>query len=367
MKSWSIATFGAPLVPLEADTPQPTGAQALVRVRYCGVCHTDLHIWQGYYDLGDGKKLDLAARGVSLPSTPGHEIYGEIVAVGPQGDRAAVGRRGVVFPWVGCGACPACRAEDEHLCPAPRFLGVFAPGGYGDHVIVPDADYVMEAPGVDPALAATYACSGLTAFAALRKARPYGPDAPLVLIGAGGVGLTAVALLRAQGAGHFTVVDIDEAALAAARDLGAPATVNTRGVEDPVAAVAEAAGGAPAAVVDFVGNEQTSSLALASLRKGGAYVLVGLFGGALHIPLPSLPIRVLRIEGSYIGNRAMLRELLALVAAGRVPAIPVERRPWAECTHTLERLEQRQVHGRVVLDLADERPGSAADCDARTP
>lgn len=351
MRSWSIAAFGEPLVPLEQDTPQPAGAQALVRVSHCGVCHTDLHIWQGYYDLGDGKKLDLASRGVSLPATPGHEIYGEIVAVGPNGDRDAVGRRGVVFPWVGCGDCPACATEDEHLCPAPRFLGVFAPGGYGDHVIVPDVGYVMEVEGIDPALAATYACSGLTAFAALRKAEPYGSDAPLVLIGAGGVGLTAVALLVAQGEPHFTVVDIDDEALAVARDLGAPATVNSRNVEDAVAAVTAAAGGAPAAVVDFVGNEQTSSLALAALRKGGAYVLVGLFGGALHIPLPSLPIRVLRIEGSYIGNRAMLRDLLTLVASGRVPPIPVECRPWADCTETLQRLERREVHGRAVLDL----------------
>ncbi|WP_119166617.1 alcohol dehydrogenase [Algihabitans albus] len=351
MKAWSVTEFGAPLERLERETPQPAATQVLVRVSHCGVCHTDLHLWQGYYDIGGGKKLELASRGVTLPATLGHEIFGEVVAVGPEGDQGAIGRQGVVFPWTGCGACPACAAEDEHLCVAPRYLGVFTPGGYGDHVLLPDSRYLVPAPGVEPALAATYACSGLTAFAALRKAEPFGTDTPLVLIGAGGVGLTAIALLVAQGLKSFTVVDIDDAALAAARALGAPATVNSMASDDPIDSVKRAAGGAPATIVDFVGNEATSGLALDLLRKGGAYVLVGLFGGALHLPLPSLPIRVLRIEGSYIGNRALFGELMQLVASGRVPPIPIEERPWSNCTEALRSLERREIRGRVVLRL----------------
>ena len=351
MRAWSVTEFGAPLQQIERETPRPAAAQVLVRVSHCGVCHTDLHLWQGYYDVGDGKKLDLAARGVTLPATLGHEIFGEVVAVGPEGNQDALGRQGVVFPWTGCGSCAACAAEDEHLCTEPRYLGVFAPGGYGDHVLLPDDRYLVPVPGVEPALAATYACSGLTAFAALRKAEPFGQDAPLVLIGAGGVGLTAVALLVAQGLKTFTVVDIDDAALAAARDLGAPATVNSAASDAPLEAVRRSAGGPPAAIVDFVGNEATAKLALDLLRKGGAYVLVGLFGGALHLPLPSLPIRVLRIEGSYIGNRALFADLMRLVATGRVPPIPIEERPWSDCTEALRELERREIRGRVVLTL----------------
>ena len=352
MRSYSVTTFGEPLRPVEHPTPEPAGTEALVRVSHCGVCHTDVHLWHGYYDVGEGKKLDLSTRGVNLPMTPGHEIFGEIVAVGPGGDPATIGRRGVVFPWIGCGDCPACRAGDDNLCPTPRFLGVFQPGGYGDHVLVPSARHVVEMPGVDPALAATYACSGLTAFGALDKARPFGPDTPLVLIGAGGVGLTAVALLVAEGATGFRVVDIDARKLEAARALGAPVTVNAR---DPDAAAQLSAGGAPAAVVDFVGSEETAALALGVLRKGGAYILVGLYGGALKVPLPSIPLRVLRIEGSYVGNLATLEALAALVATGRVPPIPVETRCWDRCTETLEALEAGQVTGRVVLQVGAGR------------
>lgn len=350
MRCYCVAEFGEPLHKVDQPTPHPKGSEALVRVSHCGVCHTDVHLWHGYYNLGGGKKLELSGRGVKPPFTPGHEVFGEIVSVGSDAPESAIGRRGVVFPWVGCGNCKFCHEGDDHLCATPRFLGVFSPGGYGDHVIVPSTRHVVEMPGVDPALAATYACSGLTAFGALAKARPFGADAPLVLIGAGGVGLTAVALLVAESAIGYTVVDIDDGKLDLARSLGAPATVNAR---SPDAGDQIASAGAPATVIDFVGSEETATLALGVLRKGGTYIVVGLYGGELKIPLPSIPLRVLRIQGSYVGNLATFEELAALVSTGRVPAIPVERRAWHRCTETLEALEAGQINGRVVLEIGD--------------
>ena len=349
MRSYSVTAFGGAIEPMERATPEPQGTEALVRVSHCGVCHTDVHIWKGYFDLGGGNRLEMGARGIDLPMTLGHEAYGEIVAVGPEGDQSQIGRRGVVFPWIGCGACAACAAGDENLCMTPRFLGIFRPGGYGDHVMVPSARYVVEMPGVDPALAATYACSGLTAMGALEKARPFGPGKPLVLIGAGGVGLAAVALLTAEGVTDYAVVDIDDGRLAAARSLGAPVTVNANA---PDAAAQLTADGPVQAVIDFVGAEQTTGFGIPLLRKGGAYIVVGLYGGAMTVPIPTLPLQARRIEGAYVGNLATLEKLAALVKTGRVPPIPVEERPWAACAHTLTQLERGAVTGRVVLDLS---------------
>lgn len=346
MRSWSVTRFGEKLERLDRATPAPKGTEVLVRVSRCGVCHSDVHIWQGFYDMGGGQRLNVADRGVTLPLTMGHEAYGEIVAVGPEGDRSAIGKTGVVFPWTGCGTCPACRAGDEHLCLTPRSMGVFRDGGYGDHVLAPSARHVVPMPGIEPGLAATYACSGLTALGALDKAKPYGPGARLVVIGAGGLGLMAVSLLKAEGATDFTVVDLDDRKLAAARALGAPETVNASA---PDVAAQLAAHGPVGAVVDFVGSEATSALALGALKKGGAYVVVGLYGGQLRLPLPSIPWRALRIEGSYVGNLATLERLAALVSGGKVAPIPVETRAWEAASQTLDDLAHGRITGRVVL------------------
>ena len=346
MRSWSVTTFGKPLEMLDRATPAPKGTEVLVRVTRCGVCHSDVHIWHGFYDIGEGQRLNVADRGVKLPLTMGHEAYGEIVAVGPEGDRSAIGKIGVVFPWTGCGTCATCRGGDEHLCATPRSMGVFRDGGYGDHVLAPSARHVVPMPGVEPGLAATYACSGLTALGALDKAKPYGPGARLVVIGAGGLGLMAVALLKAEGATDFTVVDIDDRKLAAARAMGAPETVNAKA---PDAAAQIAAHGPVASVVDFVGSEASSALALGVVKKGGAYIVVGLYGGQLKLPLPSIPWRALRIEGSYVGNLATLERLAGLVSGGKVPPIPVETRPWQEASRALDDLEHGRITGRVVL------------------
>ena len=135
MISYEVQEFGAPLVRAERPTPTPAGDQVLVRVDAAGVCHSDLHIWHGSYDLGNGKTLNMADRGLKLPVTLGHEIAGEVVAVGPDAKGVKVGQKYVVYPWLGCGECKVCKRGDENLCLAGRSLGVYQPGGYSDHVL----------------------------------------------------------------------------------------------------------------------------------------------------------------------------------------------------------------------------------------
>ena len=105
MKSYDVAECGAPLKLFERPTPTPSGSEVLLRVLAAGVCHSDIHIWEGHYDLGGGKKLKLTERGVKLPLTMGHETVGTVVALGPDAKGAKIGDKRLVFPWLGCGSC----------------------------------------------------------------------------------------------------------------------------------------------------------------------------------------------------------------------------------------------------------------------
>jgi D-arabinose 1-dehydrogenase-like Zn-dependent alcohol dehydrogenase len=157
----SLVAYGAPLCETVVDCPRPQGSEVLVRVERCGVCHSDLHIQDGYFKLGGDKKLDVSA-GRALPFTLGHEIAGVVDQAGPDA-AIAVGRRVAVFPWIGCGACPACRHGEENLCAAPRHLGIAVDGGYATPVVLPHPRYLLDYAPLPPALAAALMCSGLPA------------------------------------------------------------------------------------------------------------------------------------------------------------------------------------------------------------
>src|SRR6266536_145433 len=137
MKSYRVTEFEMPLEMIEVPTPKPSGTEVLLRVKAAGVCHSDLHIWEGGYDLGHGKRMSLKDRGIPLPLTMGHETAGEVIALGPQAENVKIGEVRLVYPWIGCGKCPVCQSGDEHLCAAPRCLGVYCDGGYADHIVVP--------------------------------------------------------------------------------------------------------------------------------------------------------------------------------------------------------------------------------------
>lgn len=137
MKSYQVAVFGEPLAEAEAPLPTPKGTEVLLEVVAAGVCHSDLHIWEGGYDLGHGKRLSLKDRGISLPLTMGHETAGRVVATGTDAAGVAGGKTYLIFPWIGCGRCATCLRGDENLCAAPNFLGIHRNGGYADHILVP--------------------------------------------------------------------------------------------------------------------------------------------------------------------------------------------------------------------------------------
>ncbi len=354
MKSFQVAEFNAPLKEVDHPTPQPSGTQVLIKVKAAGVCHSDLHIWEGGYDLGHGRKpLSLKDRGVSLPRTMGHESAGEIVAFGPDVTAAdkgdlKVGDVALVYPWLGCGKCQTCLDGEENMCAVkPNALGVYCDGGYADYMIVPNAKYLIDLKGLDPVTAAPYACSGVTTYSALKKIEK-DLNTPIVLIGAGGLGLMALSLLKAMGGKGAIVVDIDATKRQAAEAAGALATVDGRAA-DALEQLQKKAGGPIRAVIDLVGSAQTTQLGFDALSKGGKLIIVGLFGGGATFALPLIPIKAVTIQGSYVGNLRETQELLDLVRAKNIQPIPVTRLPLAKANDALLDLQKGKLVGRAVL------------------
>lgn len=348
MLSYQIAQWGAPLQANQTPTPDPTGTEVLLAVDACGVCHTDLHIWDGYFDLGDGAKATLEARGVNPPFTMGHEIIGRVAAVGPEATDVTIGDPCVAYPWIGCGDCAACAAEDDLRCLAPRYLGTRVHGGYADHVVLPHPKYLFSYDGIDPHLAATYACSGLTAYSALKKAQPLDAADTVLIIGAGGVGLNAIHIAPGVTDARVLVADIDPAKRQAAEAAGVWRTIDNAAA-DTAAQIIEMTGGGVTAAIDFVGAPATTKLGLDSLGRGGRHVIVGLYGSALSISLPTFPFKQITMRGSFTGSRTELGELLELARAGKVKPLPVASRPMAEVNQTLVDLRNGSIVGRVVL------------------
>lgn len=331
---YQVEAWREPLRLVCVEVPEPSGTQVLVRVELCGVCHSDLHIWHG-------PRPGSAPR--PLPITMGHEVFGVVEAVGPDVRDVKPGDRRIVFPWIGCGACDACLRDDEVNCPAPATLGIARPGGYASHVVVPHPRYLV-APGPVPAeTAATMACSGLTAFSAIRKLPAVSASDLIVIIGAGGVGLAAVGLARLLLPARIAVAEISPEKRAAAMESGADLTFDPT-VPEEVAALASSC----IAVLDFVGSPQTVAAAVGMVRKGGTVVLVGLQGGEAQLKLETLPYKNMRICGSMTGSLAELRELVSLASLGSLRFVPTKRVPIADINQALDDLEHGRAVGRIV-------------------
>ncbi|MEN2738671.1 alcohol dehydrogenase [Microbacterium sp. X-17] len=359
MRSYVVENFTERLVTREQPPLEPTGTEVIVRVAGSGVCHTDLHLQDGFYDLGGGKRLRLADRGILPPLTLGHEIAGTLERVGPDAPIAPSDwdKTYIVYPWLGCGTCAPCLDGDEQLCATPNSIGVARPGGYADECLVPHPRYLVDATGIDPTLGATYACSGLTAYSALRKVTADRERDVLLIIGLGGVGYSGLLIARALGYERIVVADIDPQKRTMAQELDGITALDPG---DPTALTVLAELGGVASAVDFVGTTRTVEFGLAALRKGGACIVVGLFGGDVTIPLPPLVQRSTTLRGSYVGTLQELVELVELVKRGDLPPLPVEALPLDAANDALTRLRAGRVSGRLVLVAGRDTAGEAS-------
>jgi alcohol dehydrogenase, propanol-preferring len=210
MKSARIVEVNKPLQVHELETPKPTGSQVLIKVQSSGVCHSDIHLWEGGYEGLRGQLLKTTDRGVKYPLTPGHEIAGLIDSLGEQAEGFSKNEKVLVFPWIGEGLCPACRMGKENLCDKPRSLGIYTDGGYSEYVLVPSYKYLVKiGEELDTDTSAPLSCSALTAYGAVKNTN-LTPNDNVVIVGAGGLGLMAIQLAKAITGSRIIATDLDD-------------------------------------------------------------------------------------------------------------------------------------------------------------
>ncbi|HEY7571592.1 MAG TPA: alcohol dehydrogenase [Nitrososphaeraceae archaeon] len=335
----------------ELTTPKPKGSQVLVKVLSSGVCHSDIHLWEGGYEGPGGKFLKTTDRGVKYPVTPGHEIAGTIESIGEEVEsRFTEDDRVLVYPWIGEGTCPACRIGEENLCDKPRSLGVYNDGGYSDYVLVPSYRYLVKLEDdLDINEAATLSCSALTAYNAVKNAT-LRPDDNVVVVGAGGLGLMAMQLAKAITGAKIIAIDLEDEKLKVARKEGHADNIINSKKEDPVKAVMELTDKIGAdAVIDFVNGSKTVETDMQILRRRAKVILVGLFGGELKLSLVTMPTRAYKIIGSYTGSLNDLDELVSLAKRKIIKPLVSEKFKLDQATEALSKLKEGKIMGRGVI------------------
>ena len=350
MKSAKIIEVNQPLQIEETKTPKPKGSQVLVKVRSSGVCHSDIHLWEGGYEGPQGQFLKTTDRGVKYPLTPGHEIAGVVDSLGEQTEGFTKNEKVLVYPWIGEGLCPACRTGEENLCDKPRSLGIYNDGGYAEYVLVPSYKYLIKlGDEIDTDTSAPLSCSALTAYGAVKNGN-LTPNDNVVIVGTGGLGLMAIQLAKAITGSRIIALDRDDNKLKAAKENGADDIINSQ-KEDAVKAVMELTGRMGAdAVIDFVNASSTVETDLNFLRRRAKLVLVGLFGGELKLNLIAMPTRSYKLIGSYTGSMNDLIELVSLAKRGIIKPIISNKFKLDEATKALKMLRDGKILGRGVIN-----------------
>lgn len=350
MRAARITQVNEPLQIQELKTSKPIGSQVLIKVQSSGVCHSDIHLWEGGYQGPEGTFLKTTDRGVKYPLTPGHEIAGVIDSLGDQAEGFSKNEKVLVYPWIGEGLCPACRVGEENLCDKPRSLGIYTDGGYSDYVLVPSYKYLVKiGEELDTDTSAPLSCSALTAYGAVKNAN-LKPDDNVVVVGAGGLGLMAIQLAKAITGSRIIAMDLDDEKLKAAKENGAANTINSK-KEDPVKAIMELTGNMGAdAVIDFVNASKTVETDMQLLRRRAKVVLVGLFGGELKLNLVSMPTKAYKLIGSYTGSITDLVQLVSLAKRGVIRPIISNRFKLNQATEALTMLKNGKILGRGIIN-----------------
>jgi propanol-preferring alcohol dehydrogenase len=334
MKSAVLREPAQPLVIEEREVPRPEAGEILIKVKACGVCHTDLHLAAGEWPLP------------KLPLILGHEAVGEVVEVGTGVTTFRVGDRAGI-PWIysTCGSCEFCASDREPLCPAIVVTGFMVDGGYAEFVKAPAAYAVATPPALSFVDAAPLYCAGLTPYRALKISGARLGDT-VAIWGVGGLGHYAIQIAKALGA-RVVAVDIAAPKLELARRLGADQTVNAS--EGKIRDSFKSVGGAHV-VLCLAPTAEAVGQAFEALRRGGTLVLVGLPPTSFTLPIRACVAKGIRILTSAVGTRQDLREVLALAAAGKIHTT-AETCRLEEINQVFDRMKRGEIVGRVVVEF----------------
>jgi propanol-preferring alcohol dehydrogenase len=323
--------------------PAPGPGEVLVKVGAAGACHSDLHI----IDADD-------ALGMPLPFTLGHENAGWVEALGPGVTGVMRGDAMAVYGIIGCGACVACLAGRDNECRTVPVggIGLGRDGGMAEYLVAP-ARQLIPIYDLDMSQAAPLTDAGLTPYHAIEISRDLlRPSSTCLVIGVGGLGHMAIQILAATSAARVIAVDLNEEALALARELGAAHAMKSDA--DAIRHIRDLVGPPPGGVdvvLDFVGADPTLVLGRSVVSTGGQLVLVGLAGGTLPMIAGVSPDGVpfeTRVVMPFWGTRAELSEVIALARAGRIRA-HVERFSLTQAPEAYDKLHKGGLRGRAVV------------------
>ncbi|MBW0454351.1 MAG: alcohol dehydrogenase catalytic domain-containing protein [Candidatus Kinetoplastibacterium crithidii] len=350
MKCYCLNNFLSSLQKKDVDLPIPHTNQVLLKVKASGICHSDIHLCNGYYDIGMGKRFELKDRGIELPLVLGHEIVGNVVAKGEDAKEVIIGDNYVVYPWIGCGICENCKLSYENYCSNPQYLGINKPGGFAEYILVPHYKYLVNIKNMDPAMIAQYACAGLTTYSAINKIEEnIYKKKPVVIFGAGGLGLMAISILKALGAYGSIVITNDSNKKKAALEAGALAVFDYNDENLAKKLLDYNSNNKYYSVIDLVGNSSTTKVSFDILEKSGALIIVGMFGGLSSWPLAFIPMKALKIIGSYVGNLSEFNELMKLVIDQKLDPIQITKYDFDKVNDALSDLRSGRIVGRAVI------------------
>jgi propanol-preferring alcohol dehydrogenase len=335
MKAAVVRQFGKPLVIEEVPVPQP-GPGQILKIAATGVCHTDLHAAQGDWPVKPHP-----------PFIPGHEGVGHVVATGTSVTHVKEGDR-VGIPWLytACGHCKHCLGGWETLCVGQQNTGYSVNGSFAEYVVA-DPGYVGRLPAdVSFVEIAPILCAGVTVYKGL-KVTDTDPGDCVVISGIGGLGHLAIQYANAMGL-NVIAVDIDDAKLELATQLGACLAVNAR-KSDPIAFVKKAVGGAQGVLVTAV-SPKAFEQALGMVDRGGTVSLNGLPPGDFPLPIFDTVLNGITVRGSIVGTRLDLQEALNFAAEGKVKTI-IETATLEDINDVFARMHQGDIRGRIVLDF----------------
>ena len=338
MKAAVVHAFGQPLQIEEVPIPEVNAGQVLVKVVASGVCHTDLHAAEGDWPVQP-----------TLPFIPGHEGVGFVAAVGAGVKTAKEGDR-VGVPWLhtACGHCEHCITGWETLCDAQQMTGYTVNGGYAEYVLA-DPGYIGHLPtNLGFSEIAPVLCAGVTVYKGL-KGLDCKPGDWVAISGIGGLGHLAVQYAKAMGF-HVIAVDIDDAKLQLATQLGADMVINAV-QQDPVHEVQRALRGAHGVLVTAV-SRSAFAQGLGMLHKRGTMSLVGLPPGDFALPIFDMVLNAKTVRGSIVGTRKDLQEALEFAGEGKVRTIYTED-SLDNVNAILDRMRHGSIQGRVVMRIAD--------------
>jgi NAD+-dependent secondary alcohol dehydrogenase Adh1 len=322
------------------EIPQPdleAPHDVIVRIGGAGVCRTDLHLIDGWFQ-------DLLPP--EIPLTLGHENAGWVEAVGDAVTSTKVGDSVIVHPLRTCGVCWGCRHGEDMYCQVGSFPGVTVDGGYAEYLRTHERSIVVLPEGTNPAEVAPHADAGLTAFRAVRKASNLlEPGQTAVVIGVGGLGHIAIQLLHEMTPARVAAIDPAERGRELASLTGAETVLDSDGAAEAVADLT--AGLGADVVIDFVGEHGTPNQAISMLKQGGTYLAVG-YGGELTLPTVELVLKEISVTGNLVGNFADLSDLMKLVTDGRVK-LETKTYPLEDAVQALDDLDNGRIKGRGVL------------------